>query len=80
MSTTGIDSWAVDLADVAAVYPFQGTEVAMVIVGVAIWIGWHIWQIRHENRQINEEVAKMRQPGALKDAIDKAAHRQDALE
>ncbi|MDX1402440.1 MAG: hypothetical protein R3245_10995 [Kiloniellales bacterium] len=80
MSTTGIDTWAVDLADIAAVYPFQGTEVIMTILGVALWIGWHIWQINHENRQIAEEEAKLRQPGALKDAVDKAAHRQESLE
>ena len=80
MSTTGIDSWAVDLADVAAVYPFQGSEVLMVIIGLVFWIGWHVWQISFENRTIAEEEAKLRQPGALKDAVDKAAHRQDALE
>lgn len=80
MSTTGIDSWAVDLADITAVYPFQGSEVLMVIIGVVLWIGWHVWQISFENRQIAEEEAKLRQPGALGEAVDKAAHRQDALE
>jgi hypothetical protein len=80
MSTTGYDSWAVDLADVGAFYPFQGTEVLLTIVGVAFWLIWHVWQIREENKTINEEEAKLRQPGALVDAVNKAAHRQDALE
>ena len=57
MSTIkGIDSWAVDLAEVGAVYPFQGTEVVMVIIGVALWIGWHIWQIKAENAEIEEDL------------------------
>ena len=28
MSTNGMTSWAVDLKDVGAIYPFQGTESA----------------------------------------------------
>ena len=57
MSTIkGLDSWAVDLAEVGPVYPFQGTEVLMFIVGLALWIGWHIWQIRAENAEIEEDL------------------------
>ena len=33
MSTNGMESWAVDLKDVSAIYPFQGTEVILVILG-----------------------------------------------
>lgn len=80
MSTTGVDSWAVDLANIEAVYPLQGTEFIMFLIGLATWIIWHVWQIKFENRTIAEEEARMREPGALKDAVDKAAHRQDALE
>ena len=80
MSTTGIDSWAVDLADVGAIYPMQGTEGILVIIGVVCWIGWHIWQIDFENRTIAEEEARLGRPGALADAVERAAHRQDALE
>ena len=32
MSTNGMTSWAVDLKDVGAIYPFQGWEVLMVIL------------------------------------------------
>lgn len=56
MSTIGIDSWAVDLKDVGAVYPFQGAEVLMVIIAVALWIGWHIWQLRNEEEEIKSEM------------------------
>ena len=80
MSTTGVDSWAVDLANIEAVYPLQGGEVIMVLIGLATWIIWHIWQIRFENKTIADEEARLRQPGALQDALEKAAKRQEALE
>ncbi len=55
MSTNGMTSWAVDLKDVGAIYPFQGSETLLVILGLAFWIGWHIWQIRHENAELKSE-------------------------
>ena len=55
MSTNGITSWAVDLKDVGAIYPFQGSETVLVILGLAFWIGWHIWQIRHETAELDHE-------------------------
>ena len=70
MSTIGYSDWAVDLANVGAVYPFQGFEVPMVIIGVAFWLGWHIIQGRHET----EELEAARQSTSLestKEAIDR---------
>ncbi len=55
MSTNGMTSWAVDLKDVGAIYPFQGLETLLVIIGIALWIGWHVWQIRHENSELASE-------------------------
>lgn len=56
MATTGIETWAVDLKDVGAIYPFQGLEGLFVIVGVALWLGWHVLQIRAEQREYEETV------------------------
>jgi hypothetical protein len=56
MSTNGITSWAVDMKDVAAIYPFQGAEVLMVILGLAFWIGFHVLQIRNEQREVSHEM------------------------
>ena len=58
MATTSIESWAVDLKDVGAIYPFQGSEVLMVIVGVALWIAWHFWCVRWERSQHEEKIRK----------------------
>jgi len=52
MSTIGYSSWAVDLKDVGAIYPFQGYENAMVIAAMAFWVLWHVWQIRFESAEL----------------------------
>lgn len=54
MSTIGYESWAVDLANVGAVYPFQGWEVTMTIIGVVFWLAWHRIQFIAETEELNE--------------------------
>ncbi len=70
MSTTGISSWAVDLADVGAVYPFQGAEWIMLLIGLVFWIWWHVWSIKSENARLREKVAKHGSADTIKEAID----------
>jgi hypothetical protein len=71
MSTNGMTSWAVDLKDVGAIYPFQGSEVLLVILGLAFWIGWHIWQMRLEAAEIEKEQNADRQGEETRKAIDR---------
>ena len=52
MSTNGMESWAVDLKDIGAIYPFQGTEVILVIAGLVFWIGWHVLQAKVEAKEL----------------------------
>ena len=54
MSTIGYESWAVDLDNVGAVYPFQGWEVTMTIIGVIFWLGWHRIQFKAESEELND--------------------------
>ncbi len=56
MSTNGLTNWAVDLKDVGAIYPFQGSEVLLVMLAVAFWIGWHVLQLRRESAKLESEV------------------------
>ena len=53
MSTIGYQQWAVDLAQVSSIYPFQGSEIVMTIIGVVFWLGWHKIQFKKENQQKN---------------------------
>ena len=55
MSTIGYQSWAVDLAEVGAIYPFQGYEVLMTVVGVIFLLGWHWLQFRNENEELKKQ-------------------------
>ena len=70
MATTGISSWAVDLADVGAIYPFQGTEWLLTIIGVATWIGWHIWCMRWEKKYQQDKIKEYGSAEKMKEAID----------
>ncbi len=58
MSTTPVDTWAVDLADVTLIYPWVGTEVLMTLGAVVLWIAWHVWQVKLENSTYKEEIEK----------------------
>ena len=71
MSTNGLTSWAVDLKDIGAIYPFQGSEVLLVIIGLAFWIGWHIIQTRQENAEIESDLAADRSGDETRAAIDR---------
>lgn len=71
MSTNGMTSWAVDLKDVGAIYPFQGSEVLLVILGLAFWIGWHILQMRQEGAEIAGEMKSDPRGEETKKAIDR---------
>lgn len=70
MATNGIDSWAVDLKDVGAIYPFQGSEGILVLIGVATWIGWHVWCARWEREYHEKKIAKYGSSEDIKKALD----------
>lgn len=45
--STGIEAWK-NLADIGPIYPFVGSEVMWVIIGLVLWIVWHVLQISSE--------------------------------
>ncbi len=71
MSTTPIDSWAVDLADVTFIYPGVGLEVAMTVFAVILWLGWHVWQVKFENQTYEQEIKEHATEEKMRDAIDR---------
>ncbi len=70
-STNGMESWAVDLKDVSAIYPFQGSEVMMVIAGLAFWILWHVFQLRQEATEVRHEMDADASGNKAREAIDR---------
>lgn len=71
MSTNGMSSWAVDLKDVGAVYPFEGSEPLLYIVGLAFWIFWHVAQLRVEGTEVEHEMDADASGDKAKAAIDR---------
>ena len=71
MSTNGMENWAVDLKNIGAIYPFQGSEVLMVILGLIFWIGWHILQTRQESAEIEADMAADRSGDETRKAINR---------
>jgi hypothetical protein len=64
------NSWAVDLKDIGAVYPMVGWEVIMVLVALALWILWHILQIRQENADYADDIKRYGSKESIKKALD----------
>jgi hypothetical protein len=62
-------TWAVDLANIGAVYPWQGYELIMVIVAVVAWILWHIVQIREENEEYAKDISKYGSKESIRKAL-----------
>jgi hypothetical protein len=69
-STIGVESWATDLSTLGAIYPFQGWEFPMAIVGIIFWLGWHFVQSSQETKEINRVKAEFKRENAEK-AIDR---------
>jgi hypothetical protein len=70
MSTGNFENWDGNMLDLGPIYPFVGSEGIMVIIAVVFWIGWHIMQIRMENRTHDETAARLRQAGNLQKAVE----------
>ena len=64
--STGIESWT-PIKEVTVLSPFSGSEYVLTIIVVAIWIVWHIWQIKSENINFDDQVNKLK--GNLPKAI-----------
>jgi hypothetical protein len=70
MSTTPMHTFAVDLASLGPIYPFVGTEKLLVLIAMVVWVGFHVWQIRFENRTYAAELAKLSTPERLQRVLE----------
>lgn len=71
MSTNGYENWAIDLGEVGAIYPFQGGEVILVILGLVFWIAWHVIQFRQEKEDIAYDMEHENDPEAVRRALER---------
>jgi hypothetical protein len=70
MTTASVQNWAGQIADIGPIYPFVGTEVGLLIIGVVAWLAWHIVQIRREGREYKDDIARLGKPEKLRKLID----------
>jgi len=70
MSTGNFANWDGNIVDLGPIYPFVGWEGIMVLIGLIFWVGWHIVQIRMENKQLDDDAHALRQSGNLQRAVE----------
>ena len=57
MSTGSFENWSGEISVIGVIYPFEGTETLMWIVGLVLWVAWHYIQLVAENKQLAEQEA-----------------------
>ena len=75
MSTTPMETFAVDLDTLGPIYPFVGTEKLLVLVALVVWVGFHVWQMRFEERTYQAELRRLNSPERLRRALENHDHR-----
>jgi hypothetical protein len=69
MSTGTFDSWGGNMLEIGPLYPFVGSEMLLVIVGVVFWVGWHIWQARMESANYADDMATLKKDDNMAKAL-----------
>lgn len=70
MATGNVTSWAGNISEIGPLYPFVGLEGLMFVVGVALWILWHVKQIRAENATYEDEINRFGDEETLSKILD----------
>ncbi|QGX98825.1 hypothetical protein EI983_11300 [Roseovarius faecimaris] len=74
MSTTAVETWAgADLSQIGPIYPMVGTEMLLFIIGLALWLLFHILQARIEKKEFEADEALARSPERLKRVFEEEA-------
>jgi len=75
MSTGLVDNW-INIDTFGPIYPFVGTEGMLAIIGIAFWIIWHVWQIRKENAEFQNDLENIRKQGGSGKVLEQEAGRE----
>ncbi len=70
MSTGNFENWAGEISEIGAIYPFVGSEFILWLIGIGLWIVWHVVQYRTENRQYEDQHKKLGSPDTIKQLLD----------
>ncbi|MFM9842676.1 MAG: hypothetical protein ACKVOI_06880 [Dongiaceae bacterium] len=75
MTLEEVGSWQGNMLDIGPLYPMVGSEGILVLIGVVLWIGWHIWQFRMENSNYADDLKTLK----LNDNMAKALRGEKIL-
>ena len=74
MSTTAVETWSgADLAAIGPIYPMVGTEFILWLVGVGLWLLFHILQAGIESRELRADEEAARSPERLARVFEEEA-------
>jgi len=69
MPLEDVGNWQGSITDIGPLYPMVGSEGILVIIGLVIWVGWHIWQMRMENRNYEDDLQTLKQNDNMSKAL-----------
>jgi hypothetical protein len=75
MSTGLVDNW-LNIDKFGAIYPFVGSEMFLVVAGLAFWIIWHVWQLKRENAEFKEDIENINKQGGAGNVLDGESARE----
>ena len=75
MSTGLVDSW-LKVDTLGPIYPFVGTEMIMVIAGIAFWLIWHVVQIKKEKAEFEEDIKRIKDRGGVDKVLAEESKRE----
>ena len=64
-----VESWGGTITDIGPIYPMVGAEGLLVVIGVVLWIVWHVVQAKRENREYEEQIRRYGGRQSLKQII-----------
>jgi hypothetical protein len=75
MATGAVDNW-LNVDTFGAIYPFVGSEGFLAVIGIALWIVWHIWQINKENTEFRKDTENIKKQGGPGKVLEDEARRE----
>ncbi len=67
--STGVETW-VDAHTLGAVYPFAGSEMALTVAGLVLWVVWHFWQLAHEAEELKTEAGELKDKARISKILE----------
>ena len=75
MATGQVDNW-LNIDTFGPIYPFVGSEMFLAIVGIALWIVWHVVQIKKENEEFRKDIENIKQMGGPSKVLEDEGRRE----